>query len=239
MTPALTTSTLLAALLLAALVSDLRSRRIPNSLVLAGLTLAIGGHALSLAQSTAPLAGTAWWAPLAGLATGFALLLPLYLLRAMGAGDVKLMAMVGAFVGPTGAATAVLYTLIAGGLLSLAFMCGRRGVAAQTFANLRFLLTDWVLRASSGQGLRLTPLQTTAARLPYALAITLGTAATVLWPLAAPRAAALQAADAGTARTAAAANQQPSKAAVVPSRPLLPQNQPAQGPSRTTAATQE
>lgn len=158
MTSALVASTLLAGLLLAALVADLRSRRIPNSLVLAGLTLAFGEHAIALAlrPPTAPLAGATWWAPLAGLLTGFALLLPHYLLRAMGAGDVKLMAMVGAFVGPTAAATAVLYTLIAGGLLSLVIMFSRRGVAAQTFANLRFLLTDWVLRATGGQGVQLT-----------------------------------------------------------------------------------
>ena len=185
MTPSLTATPLLAALLLAALVTDLRSRRIPNSLVLAGLTLALGGHALAFAHPALPLAGAAWWAPLAGLATGFALLLPLYLLRAMGAGDVKLMAMVGSFIGPGSAATAVLYTLLAGGLLSLAFMCGR-SVAAQTFANLRFLLTDWAVRASGGQGVRLLPLQTTAVRLPYALAIAVGTAAALLWPLGAP-----------------------------------------------------
>jgi prepilin peptidase CpaA len=109
-------------------------------------------------------------------------MLPLYLLRAMGAGDVKLMAMVGAFIGPAAVATAVLYTLLAGGLLSLVFMLGR-GVAAQTFANIRFMLTDRAVRAASGQGSALPPLQTTAARLPYALAIALGTAAALVWPL--------------------------------------------------------
>jgi prepilin peptidase CpaA len=139
-------------------------------------------HALALQSSAAALAGPEWWSPLAGLATGFALMLPLHLLRAMGAGDVKLMAMVGAFIGPTAVATATLYTLLAGGLLSLAFMFGR-GVAAQTLANIRFMLTDWAVRAGSGQGARLAPLQATAARLPYAVAIALGTGAALLWPL--------------------------------------------------------
>jgi prepilin peptidase CpaA len=109
-------------------------------------------------------------------------MLPLYLLRATGAGDVKLMAMVGAFIGPTAVLSAVLYTLIAGGLLSLVFMLFR-GVAAQTLNNIRYMLTDWRLGVSSGQGLRLPPLQTTAARLPYAVAIALGTAAALIWPL--------------------------------------------------------
>jgi len=158
---------LLAAILLGAVVVDLRSRRVPNTLVLAGIAVAFVSHASSIALGRPPLAGPAWWAPLAGMAAGFAMLLPLYLLRATGAGDVKLMAMVGAFIG---------------GVLSMMFMLGG-GVAAQTIANVRFMLTDWALRLSTGQGARLAPLQTTAARLPYAVAITLGTGAALLWPL--------------------------------------------------------
>jgi prepilin peptidase CpaA len=179
------THTLLAVMLLSAVIADLRSRRIPNTLVLAGLMLAFIVHSIALGTGSAPLAGPSWWAPLAGLLTGLALLMPLYLLHATGAGDVKLMAMVGAFIGVQPVLTATLYTLLAGGLLSLVFMLGR-GVAAQTLANVRFLLTDWALRASSGQGARLAPLQTTAARLPYAVAIALGTGAALLWPLATP-----------------------------------------------------
>lgn len=176
---------LLFAGLIAAVAFDLHSRRIPNKLVLAGLTSALALHAFALYSTATPLAGPAWWSPLAGIAAGFALMLPLHLLRAMGAGDVKLMAMVGAFIGPAAVLSAALYTLLAGGLLSLVFMLGR-GVAAQTLANIRFMLTDWALRSSSGQGVRLPPLQTTAARLPYALAIALGSAAALLWPLVRP-----------------------------------------------------
>lgn len=117
------------------------------------------------------------------MASGLALMLPLYALRAMGAGDVKLMAMVGAFIGPGPVAWATLCTLIAGGILSIVYMLGR-GVAAQTLNNLRAMLFDWTVRAGSGQGLRVAPLETTAARLPYALAIALGTGASLLWPWA-------------------------------------------------------
>ncbi len=179
------TNALIAVLLFAAVVLDLRSRRIPNSLVLIGLALACIAHAITLTAGSIPLAGPAWWSPLTGLLTGLASLLPLYLLRATGAGDVKLMAMVGAFIGTPAVLSAALYTLLAGGLLSLVFML-RPGVTSQAFANVRFLLTDWALRASSGQGARLAPLQTTAARLPYTVAIALGTGAALRWPLFTP-----------------------------------------------------
>jgi len=172
----------LAVLLLAAVVMDLRSRRIPNRLVLAGLALAGVSHAAALLSGAAPLAGPAWWAPLAGLLTAGLALLPLHLLRACGAGDVKLMAMAGAFLGAPAALRAVLFTLLAGGVLSLFYMMGR-GVAAQAFANLRFMLTDWLLRMRiGGQGIALAPLATTAARLPYGVAISAGTLIVLLSP---------------------------------------------------------
>src|SRR5438067_2136362 len=75
---------LLAAVLVAAVVTDVRSRRIPNKLVLCGITVALVVHAIALSTGTPSPAGRAWWAPLAGLAAGFALLLPLHLVRAMG-----------------------------------------------------------------------------------------------------------------------------------------------------------
>ena len=85
---------LLTGLLLIAAVSDYRTRRIPNELVLAGAAAGLLGNTLF---STLPLDG--FVTALQGLATGLAAFLPLYLLRLMGAGDVKLMAMVGAFLG--------------------------------------------------------------------------------------------------------------------------------------------
>jgi prepilin peptidase CpaA len=173
---------ILIALLLAAVIADLRSRRVPNRLVLAGMVLALLTHAMALGGMGETLAGVDWWAPVAGFAAGLAALMPLYLLRAMGAGDVKLMAMVGAFIGAPTVFTATLYTLLAGGMLSLVVMLGR-GVAGPTLRNLSFLLTDWSLRRHTGQGLALAPLDTTAARLPYALAISLGTVAALFGPI--------------------------------------------------------
>jgi len=170
----------LAALLLTAVVTDLRSRRIPNLLVLTGLALATVAHTAALLVNAAPLAGPAWWAPLAGLLAGGLALMPLYIVRACGAGDVKLMAMAGAFIGAPTALRAVLFTLLAGGVLSLLFMLHRR-VASQVMANLQFMLGDWLLRLrGSGPGIALEPLTATAARLPYAVAIGAGTCIALL-----------------------------------------------------------
>lgn len=177
----------LALLLAIAVVHDMRAHRIPNILVLIGIALAASLHALALGKGSESLAGQAWWSPLAGLLTGLATLMPLYLLRATGAGDVKLMGMVGTFIGTQAVLAATFYTFLAGGLLSLAFML-RPGVARQALDNVRFLVSDWVLRAHTGQSLnlRLAPLKSTAARLPYAVAIALGTGVALRWPLISP-----------------------------------------------------
>ena len=168
-------SSTLAALLIVAIATDLRSRRIPNVLVAVGLGLGLAGRLLDPGS----LAVEALITFFKGSGTGLLVLMPLYLMRACGAGDVKLMAMVGGFVGPAVVLDAALWTLVSGGVLSLVFMLGR-GVAAQTIENIRFLLTDLMVRARSGGGARLAPLATTAARLPYAVAIAAGTLIAVL-----------------------------------------------------------
>ena len=84
----------LIALLLTAAVIDLRRRRIPN-----WLTAAIA--ACGLAQSFAPALRTVTPTQAAlGLLVGFALPLVPFILNAIGGGDVKLLAAVGAWVGP-------------------------------------------------------------------------------------------------------------------------------------------
>lgn len=172
----------LALLLACAVVTDLRSRRIANRLVFAGAALAVLMHAALLATGRPALAGEAWWSPLAGLLAGGAALLPLYLLRATGAGDVKLLAMVGAYTGPATALGAALYTLLAGGVLALLWM-PLFGVTARTLRNVHRLLSGWRVRMPAGGAARIAALEASAARLPYALAIAVGTAGALCWPV--------------------------------------------------------
>ena len=107
----------LSVLVLLAAGRDLAERSIPNKFIAAGLLLAVAAHLLS---------GSSGWVPLAGLAVGFFLFLPMYLARGMGAGDVKLMGVVGAFAGPALALHIVLASCLAGGALALGYLSAAR-----------------------------------------------------------------------------------------------------------------
>lgn len=162
----------LAALLAGAAASDLRRRRVANRWLAAGAAGALVLHAGAMAAGLSALAGPRWWSPLSGAALGLALMLPLYLMRAMGAADVKLMAVVGLFIGVPAVALAVVYTMLAGGLLTLISL-REAGVATRMVANLRGE------HAGPRDG---SPLSRTAARLPYAVAIAMGTGAALVLP---------------------------------------------------------
>lgn len=92
--------------------SDFRSRTIPNRLTLTALLAALACHAF--AGGMHGLSAAAW-----GAAVGGGILLPGWLLGWMGAGDVKLMAAVGAWVAWPVSLTSTLVTLIAGGVIAL------------------------------------------------------------------------------------------------------------------------
>lgn len=106
---------------------DMRTRRIPNE-----LTAAMSGLGLALAATG--ISGIGLGAALVGCALGLALMMPGYMLGATGAGDVKLMAAVGALVGPGLVVTAFLFTAVAGGVLAVA-VAARRGRMAAALAN--------------------------------------------------------------------------------------------------------
>lgn len=168
---------LLGALLATAVWHDVRSRRIPNRLVLWG-TLA--GLALQGAlPAGAGLFGTPFGAlglsgALAGWGLGLALLLPMYALGTLGAGDVKLMAMTGAFLGPHDILGAALLTLLAGGVLALAVAL-RSGQLRQVLANVRVLTLHALLNTTAGGRARIAAPPVATGKLAYAIAIAAGT----------------------------------------------------------------
>ena len=115
---------------------------------------------------------------LMGWGVGLLLLLPLYLLRMMGAGDVKLMAMIGAFVGPNDILGVFLSTLIVGGVLALV-VSWRQGVLRKLIDNLTLM---FLLALSTNKPKPLTgnlsvveEAPDSIGKQPYAIAIAAGT----------------------------------------------------------------
>jgi prepilin peptidase CpaA len=121
--------------LLAAAVFDVLYRRIPN-------WLTVGGVVLGIAMNTVigPPAGGLLFS-LAGLGVAFGIYLALYAVRAMGAGDVKLMAAVGAFVGWERWFGIFFVTALVGGAMALILVVSR-GRLKTTFFNMGFILSE-------------------------------------------------------------------------------------------------
>jgi len=183
--PALACLLTLAAWLAGAVWFDLRERRIPNPWVAAGIVCGVALQAL--APAGAGLFDRSWGGlgllqALLGAAAGLALFMPLYVLRALGAGDVKLLAMVGAWLGPQLLLGATLLTLLFGGALSLVVMLVSRS-SRQVLGNVRVMLTTTLISAHAGRLATLEAPSASRVRLPYAVAIALGTLGQVGWQL--------------------------------------------------------
>src|SRR5215813_8749651 len=127
---------LLLLLVVVAAVTDLRSRRIPNWLTLSGVLAGLGMNAF-LADR--------WWQGLAfsllGLLTGFGLYVVLYIIRAMGAGDVKLMAAAGAIIGWQNWFGLFILTALIGGILAVVVSILKKRLGT-TFWNVGFILSE-------------------------------------------------------------------------------------------------
>lgn len=156
---------ILTVLVLTAAVYDIKTRRVPNKLIVFGILI-------SLAYQTYSGYGFIFW--LTGLAVGFASLFPLYILRAMGAGDVKLMALVGSFIGGIAAFQTTLLTLVAGGVLSLLVVFWRRSWKL-VFKNLQLMCISLSIGAMTKQLPKMEVQYQSAGNLPYGVAIAAGT----------------------------------------------------------------
>jgi len=154
-------------ILVAAAVCDIRMRKIPNRLIVTGLVLGFGGALLP--------DGLGALQALSGFGIGFGVFLPMYMLRVLGAGDVKLMAVVGAFLGTGATLGAMLAGLVAGGVIAVGYglYLGRLGAI---LANTRDLLYHSILSLAGGHLPQAVPPAGQAARLPYSLAIASGVA---------------------------------------------------------------
>lgn len=165
---------LLAVLVVVCSATDLRERRIPNAIL--GPTLMAAFFLGSLDGLPGLLDA------FGGLIVGIGMLLPLHVLGRMGAGDVKMMGVVGSMLGVWGAVVAGLATMMAGAVLAVVYvmwiffkpkivacMSGISGIARFAIGRVR----------PAGDATALQNLRVT--EIPYAVAIAAGTFATLVY----------------------------------------------------------
>ena len=163
---------LLILILFIASLSDLFKRKIPNILIIFGLTCGL------IVQIFLPQ-GLGFWNWVIGVFLGFICFFPLYTLRAMAAGDVKLMMVVGGFLGFPLALTAALYSYVAGGIMAIIIVLAK-GRLKQVAHNIKMILTPLYIRAISGVDVSDGLIkQVSVGRMPYAVAIGAGTLLTL------------------------------------------------------------
>ena len=150
---------------------DLRAQRIPNE-----LTFGAAAAGLLTCAATNGLAGAG--NSIAGWMCGVALFFPFFAVRGMGAGDVKLLAAFGAWMGPADVVQVALSAAIAGAILGLALAVAR-GYVRTLLGNLRLLFTTWaVVGPCTVPSVTLDTAR--GPRLAYAVPLTIGAVVT-LW----------------------------------------------------------
>ena len=168
---------LLGILLSLAVWNDIKNRLIPNKIVFPGSLIGIALNTLinpGTGLFNEPFGGLGILIAIAGLAVGLIIMLPFYALHVMGAGDVKLMAMIGAFIGPLAIVKVALFSMVAGGLLAL-IVALWKGVLKQVLANLHHIFMQSLIHTLSGEGVRINAPEVPTVKLAYAIAIAMGT----------------------------------------------------------------
>lgn len=155
----------------AACVTDLRDGRIPNALTFSAIVVAVIVHGL-LPQ------GHGWAHVALGTLVGLAVFFPFFALGGMGAGDVKLMAALGAWLGAGPVILTALYGAIAGGVLAI-LVALRSGYLKQALSNVGRLLIHWGMFGVKAVP-ELTIERGEGPRLAYAVPIFIGLVVT-LW----------------------------------------------------------
>jgi prepilin peptidase CpaA len=120
-----------------ATLSDIRSHRIPNWLTYSAMAVGVGYHAHLHGMQGLLFS-------LGGASLGLLLMIFFYLSGGMGAGDVKLMGAVGAFLGASGVFTTFLCTSLIGGLYALVVIV-RNGRFSEYVRRYRLMLRTIVL----------------------------------------------------------------------------------------------
>lgn len=162
----------LSLVLVVSTVTDIRCRRIPNWATFSTILLALVIHCIHNGLPGLLLS-------LKGLGLGFALLLLPHLLGGIGAGDVKLLAAVGAVLGPDQTFLVFLFTAIIGGIVALVTMAYRKEFWS-TLRNIGTMLYGFC----SGAGVAAFQVDRASLKekgIPYGAVIAAGVLAAVLY----------------------------------------------------------
>lgn len=160
----------LAVALLVCTITDFREKKIYNMVLLPTFLFGIGYNIV-----------TAGWSGLMqsalGLLVGLAILFIPFAMGGMGAGDVKLLALIGAMKGPVFVFYAALGMGLAGGLMALAVLAYKAGIFRQP---IKFLRGVWMMFIT---GFKVKPFNLGQEKiyLPYGLAIAVGAAGAFWW----------------------------------------------------------
>lgn len=174
MTSTLAAKFLLELLVVAAAFLDLRSRRIPNWLTLTGVVVGLSINSYQ-ARWTGLKSG------LLGMLIALLVYGLLFALRAMGGGDVKLMAAVGAFTGPEAWLIIFIITAIVGGLIAVITLLTRGGLV-RALANVATILGSLGrLRAPHEEHPHLDVGHPSARTLPHGASIAIGVLLYLVW----------------------------------------------------------
>lgn len=112
---------LLLCLVVAAVLSDLRSGRIPNGIIAAGLCCGLLTQAAERGSAGLLLC-------LGGILLPVLIFGVFYFFRMIGAGDIKLLCMAGGFFGPSGCFACIAWSVLFGGVISAVLMLRRRSL---------------------------------------------------------------------------------------------------------------
>jgi prepilin peptidase CpaA len=145
--------------------TDWRSRRIPNWLTMPGFLLGIAANSLVRGWP-----GTK--DSLLGAGLGLALLLPFVIIRALGAGDWKLVGALGAFLGPRPLILVLVVTILVNGVMALAMIVWKKRVA-QTARNFLKMLAAFATFQLPGRDLTLD--NPDAVKVPFGIAVAVAT----------------------------------------------------------------
>lgn len=134
---------LLGLLLILVLISDIRTRKIKNLIVFPFMLI---GLLISLCDSGMPGIIKASW----GIVFPVLILFPLFLLKMLGAGDIKCFCAIGAIMGDSFVTNSIIYSFVTGGVLALIIMIVNKN-AVKRFRHLIVYLKTCFLTFSFSQ----------------------------------------------------------------------------------------